>query len=111
MGRPSEQKIDEDTYMKRKSSTMSSPYDTIGEELINSNFRKWWRRGKALVVIILVTTTIAIISLICAVNVYYQVFFTSSSDFCTAAPQRVKNYWFAFLFLFFLFVIALYIIL
>lgn len=111
LGRPSEQKIDEDAYMKRKSLTMSSPYDTIGEDLINSNFRKWWRRGKALVVIILVTTTIAIITLICAVNVYYQIFFSSTSDFCNAAPQRVKNFWFAFLFLFFLFAIAVYIIL
>lgn len=111
VGRPSEQKIDEDAYMQhRKSVVISSPYDTIGEVLINSNFRNWWARGKYLIMIILTSTTVAIISLICAANVYYQVFFSSSSDFCTVTPQRVKNYWFAFFTLFFLILFAFYII-
>jgi len=115
LSRPSEEKLNDDGDLKRRnllsiSKSSSSHYDKEGDALINKKFRSWWKRGKILLLILFTGTTSAVISLVCAVNLYYEIFFTSSNDFCNATLSRVKKYSAGFYLDLVILIICLYIV-
>ena len=113
MCRPSEQKLkDAIETVKRKSLIRSSTFDVYDHEseaLANMNFRKWWKRGRYILVAIFTGTISAAFSLISAINVYYQIFFSATDTFCSYTRVRVSNYSFGYVCILILCVVMFYI--
>ena len=79
MSRPSQEPLNE-LHFRDVSTT--DPYDYQKDALANKNFRKWWKRGRHLMSILFAGTAIAGISLLCSINIFYQIFFSSTNNFC-----------------------------
>lgn len=117
VSRPSEERIIDDynNDLRRRtlmSVSKSGPYDREGEALINKTFRSWWKRGRIILLILFAGTTTAVISLVCLVNVYYEIFFTSSNAFCNSygRTEKVKEYFGGFYTIAIIFGICFYVV-
>lgn len=108
--RPSEQVLKKEHCYKKMPPNDEDPYDFEKAHLANYNFCRWWKRGRHLMTILFAGTGIAGISLLCSVNIFYQVFFTSSDNFCSGTRTRVFAYSFGYYLVLFVIAITFYIV-